>query len=356
MGAESVIGAHRPLMPTIAKRARAVDGPGGAELRSAADATVAPARVERAHARSGDAAGNGTGAHRACAARRAATTRRRCAPADDDAFLLQRSSMRGIRLQLDYWKAEERLQNAGICHAVVIYGSTRIVAPAIANARLGDANRLLAQRPHDAARRRAVAAARRLVEQSAYYRVAREFGRIVAHADRHTRDARLAVVTGGGPGIMEAANRGAYERGAPSIGFNIELPREQAPNPYITPKLCFRFHYFAIRKLHLLERAKAAVFFPGGYGTFDELFEVLTLLQTRKIAPLPVILVGEAYWRRAVDFAFLADEGMIDRRDLALFTYCESAADIWRAIGCWYAQRRAQRTIRRRPSSKPRAL
>ncbi|KVH09123.1 hypothetical protein WS84_19640 [Burkholderia anthina] len=279
-----------------------------------------------------------------------------CTPADADTTLLQRATMRGIRLQLDYWKAEARLQHERIGHAVVIYGSTRIVAPAVANARLDDANRLLVLRPRDPGRRRAVAVASRLVEHSVYYRVAREFGRIVGHADRCTRTARLAIVTGGGPGIMEAANRGAYERGAPSIGFNIELPREQAPNPYITPDLCFRFHYFAIRKLHLLERAKAAVFFPGGYGTFDELFEVLTLLQTRKIAPLPVILVGEAYWRRAVDLAFLADEGMIDRRDLELFTYCESAADIWHAIGSWYARHGAKRPARRTASPKPSAV
>ena len=264
--------------------------------------------------------------------------------------------MRGIRLQLDYWKAEERLQNARIGHAVVIYGSTRIVEPAVASARLDDANRRLAERPHDPARRRAVKIASRLVEHSVYYRVAREFGRIVAHADRCTRTARLAIVTGGGPGIMEAANRGARERGAPSIGFNIELPREQVPNPYISPDLGFRFHYFAIRKLHLLERAKAAVFFPGGYGTFDELFEVLTLLQTRKIAPLPVVLVGEAYWRRAVDLAFLADEGMIDRRDLDLFTYCESAAQIWYAIGSWYARRRQRAPARCDAASAPRAV
>ncbi|WP_244106650.1 TIGR00730 family Rossman fold protein [Burkholderia anthina] len=277
-------------------------------------------------------------------------------PADEDAALLQRAGMRGIRLQLDYWKAEERLQNERIGHAVVIYGSTRIVAPTVAHARLEEANRLLAERPHDPGRRRAVTSASRLVEHSVYYRIAREFGRIVAHADRCTRTARLAIVTGGGPGIMEAANRGAYERGAPSIGFNIELPREQAPNPYITPDLCFRFHYFAIRKLHLLERAKAAVFFPGGYGTFDELFEVLTLLQTRKIAPLPVILVGEAYWRRAVDLAFLADEGMIDRRDLALLTYCESAAQIWHAIGSWYARRRERAPAHCRAASKARVV
>ncbi|AWV00251.1 TIGR00730 family Rossman fold protein [Burkholderia sp. JP2-270] len=278
-----------------------------------------------------------------------------CIQADEDTALLKRPGMRGIRLQLDYWKAEERLQQERIGHTIVIYGSTRIVAPAEANSRLREASRALAERPHDARRRRAVAIASRLVKYSAYYRVAREFGRIVGRADRRTRAVRLAVITGGGPGIMEAANRGAYESGAPSIGLNIELPREQAPNPYLTPALCFRFHYFAIRKLHLLERAKAAVFFPGGYGTCDELFEVLTLLQTRKIAPLPVILVGEAYWRRVVDFAFLADDGMIDRSDLDLFAYCESAQDIWHAIGCWYAQRRS-RPPRRATSRASRAM
>ncbi|RQU52360.1 LOG family protein [Burkholderia cenocepacia] len=329
-------------MPTIVKRVPAGTARGGANgkrIRARPEATAGLDDIQQPSRRARHLAGHPN-----------------CTPGDADTTLLQRATMRGIRLQLDYWKAEARLQHERIGHAVVIYGSTRIVAPAVANARLDEANRLLALRPRDPGRRRAVAVANRLVEHSAYYRVAREFGRIVGHADRRTRTARLAIVTGGGPGIMEAANRGAYERGAPSIGFNIELPREQAPNPYITPDLCFRFHYFAIRKLHLLERAKAAVFFPGGYGTFDELFEVLTLLQTRKIAPLPVVLVGEAYWRRAVDLAFLADEGMIDRRDLELFTYCESAADIWHAIGSWYARCRARRPARRSPSPKPSAV
>jgi len=326
-------------MSTIVKRVPAGVAKRGARPRTVPDASAAKTRGKRLRTRPDALAAND--GSRCIPRRTRRVAKRPNRPAvDDDATLLQRASMRGIRLQLDYWKAEERLQIERIGHTVVIYGSTRIAAPSVANARLDEANRLLAERPHDAARRRAVAVASRLVEHSVYYRVAREFGRIVAHADRCTRTARLAIVTGGGPGIMEAANRGAYERGAPSIGFNIELPREQAPNPYLTPDLCFRFHYFAIRKLHLLERAKAAVFFPGGYGTFDELFEVLTLLQTRKIAPLPVILVGEAYWRRAIDLQFLADEGMIDRRDLELFTYCESAAEIWHAIGSWYARRR----------------
>jgi hypothetical protein len=142
----------------------------------------------------------------------------------------------------------------------------------------------------------------------------------------------MTIVTGGGPGIMEAANRGAFDAGAQSVGLNIALPREQYPNPYITPELCLRFHYFAIRKLHFLLRAHALVAFPGGYGTFDELFETLALVQTRSIRPVPVVLVGEAFWRRAVDVDFLAAEGMIAPEDRALFTYAETAAQIRDAI------------------------
>ncbi|KGC69599.1 putative lysine decarboxylase family protein [Burkholderia pseudomallei] len=253
--------------------------------------------------------------------------------ADEDLAFLQRPEMCGVRLQLDYWKTEETLQRFGICDTVVVYGSTRIASPAVARARLADAQHRLAERPNDPERRHAVSVAVRLLERSHYYGVARDLGRLVGETGRSPHPRRLTIITGGGPGIMEAANRGAHERGAPSIGLNITLPREQFPNPYVTPELCFRFHYFAIRKLHLLERAKAAVFFPGGYGTCDELFEVLTLLQTRKITPLPVVLVGRAFWRSAVDFGFLVDEGMIDPCDAALFRFCETADEIWAAIG-----------------------
>ena len=149
---------------------------------------------------------------------------------------------------------------------------------------------------------------------------------------RHT-----AIVTGGGPGMMEAANRGAFDVGAKSVGLNIKLPHEQYPNPYVTPELCFSFHYFALRKLHFLLRAKALVAFPGGYGTLDELFEVLTLIQTRKIEPIPVVLVGEAYWRRAVDVDFLVDEGVIDFEDRELFRFAETAQEIWNGILHWHA-------------------
>lgn len=144
-------------------------------------------------------------------------------------------------------------------------------------------------------------------------------------------------MTGGGPGIMEAANRGAYDVGAKSIGLNIHLPHEQYPNPYITPDLCFRFHYFAVRKLHFLRRAKALVAFPGGYGTLDELFETLTLVQTRTIKPVPVVLVGESYWRQAINVDFLVDEGVIDPEDRELFWFAETAQEIWDDIQHWHS-------------------
>jgi len=166
--------------------------------------------------------------------------------------------------------------------------------------------------------------------------VAREFGRLVSEANLHRDSDRAVVMTGGGPGIMEAANRGAFDVGAESVGLNIQLPHEQYPNPYITTDLCFSFRYFALRKLHFLRRAKALVAFPGGYGTFDELFEVLTLVQTRKIRPIPVVLVGESYWRRAVDLDFLADEGVIDPEDQDLFWYAETAQEIWDGILHWH--------------------
>jgi len=158
----------------------------------------------------------------------------------------------------------------------------------------------------------------------------------VSKAGAETDGSRMVVMTGGGPGMMEAANRGAYDVGAKSIGLNINLPHEQYPNPYITPDLCFRFHYFALRKLHFLLRTRALVAFPGGYGTFDELFETLTLVQTRKIKPVPIVLVGEDYWRQAFNVDFLADEGVIDAEDRDLFWFAETAEEIWDGILHWH--------------------
>jgi uncharacterized protein (TIGR00730 family) len=256
--------------------------------------------------------------------------------ADEDRAFLRRPEMCGVRLQLDFWKTEEILLRHGIEHTVVVYGSTRLIEPQAAELCLRKAQEALAREPSNADYARAAGIAKRLFDKSRYYPIAREFGRMVARRCATEKVPRLAVVTGGGPGIMEAANRGAFESGAPSIGLNISLPHEQLPNSYISPDLCFKLHYFAIRKMHLLERAKAAVFFPGGYGTCDELFEVLTLLQTGKIAPLPVVLVGKKYWTRAIDFDFLVDEGTIAAGDAKLLTFAESADEIWAVIASWY--------------------
>jgi uncharacterized protein (TIGR00730 family) len=160
---------------------------------------------------------------------------------------------------------------------------------------------------------------------------------LVSAAGRTQEGSRIVVLTGGGPGIMEAANRGAFDVGAKSAGLNIRLPHEQFPNPYITPELCFRFHYFALRKLHFLLRARALVAFPGGYGTFDELFETLTLVQTRTIKPVPVVLVGENYWRKAFDVDFLVEEGVIAPEDRELFWFAETAQEVWEGILYWHA-------------------
>lgn len=256
--------------------------------------------------------------------------------ADRDVDFLQRDDTRGLRLQVDYLKPEFLLEKHRIRHTVVVLGSTRIREPAAAQ-RVVDALRgALAQAPLDQERQRRLAIAERLLAKSRYYEIAREFGRLVGKAGERAEGGRAVVVTGGGPGVMEAANRGAFDVGARSVGLNITLPQEQFPNPYVTPDLCFRFHYFALRKLHFLLRARALVAFPGGFGTFDELFETLTLVQTRKIKPLPVILVGEAYWREAVDLDFLLAEGVIDAEDRELFWFAETAQEIWDGIVHWY--------------------
>jgi uncharacterized protein (TIGR00730 family) len=256
--------------------------------------------------------------------------------ADEDLDFLQSDTTRGVRLQLDYLKTERLLEQHGIAHTIVVFGGTRIAEPQSARRELQRCSEALASNPADAALERRLAIARRIEEKSRYYEIAREFGRIVGAAGENAVGGRIVIMTGGGPGIMEGANRGACDVGAKSIGLNIALPREQYPNPYVSPELCFRFHYFAMRKLHFLKRARALVAFPGGYGTMDELFEVLSLAQTRKIAPVPVILVGEQYWRRVFDADFLVDEGVIDPEDRELFWFSERADSIWRDILDWY--------------------
>jgi len=256
--------------------------------------------------------------------------------ADEDIDFLQRDDVRGVRLQMDYLKADVLLEDHGIKHTIVVFGSTRICEPAAASRKVELLRKELSADPGNAELVRRLAIAERVLAKSRYYEVAREFGQIVGNADHRHGSDRFVVMTGGGPGIMEAANRGSFDVGAESIGMNISLPHEQYPNPYITTDLCFSFHYFALRKLHFLLRAKALVIFPGGYGTLDELFEVLTLVQTRTIDPIPVILVGERYWRQAINIDFLVDEGTIDLEDRELFWFAETAQDIWDGIVRWY--------------------
>jgi uncharacterized protein (TIGR00730 family) len=256
--------------------------------------------------------------------------------ADVDLDFLTQDSMRGVRLQIDYFKPEILFEEHRIRHTIVVFGSTRICEPATAQRKVDVLKAALAAATGNEDLARRLAIAERVLAKSHYYDVAREFGRLVSALNKTANGQHRVVVTGGGPGIMEAANRGAFDIGAKSVGLNIDLPHEQYPNSYITPDLCFSFHYFAMRKLHFLLRAKALVAFPGGYGTFDELFEVLTLVQTRKIKPIPVVLVGESYWRRAVDLDFLVDEGVIDQEDRELFWFAETAQEIWNGILHWH--------------------
>jgi uncharacterized protein (TIGR00730 family) len=269
--------------------------------------------------------------------------------ADQDVDFLNRDETRGPRLQLDYMKAELLLREHGVAQTVVVFGATRIRQPDAARQALAACQAAADAAPDDAALRRRLAIARRAMDNSRYYEIARQFGHIVGRDGEHGRGGRILVLTGGGPGIMEAANRGAFESGQESIGLNVTLPHEQYPNPYITPQLCFRFHYFAIRKLHFMLRACALVVFPGGYGTFDELFELLTLIQTRKMQPVPVVLVGEAFWRRVFDPEFLVEEGVIDPEDRDLFWFAESAEQIWADILRWYEK--MGRPLLRQPAS-----
>ena len=255
--------------------------------------------------------------------------------ADTDIDFLAEDDLRGVRLQIDYLKPELLLREHEIEHTIVVFGSTRIGEPLAALRRVEGLRALLSADADNDDLRRKLAVAERILAKSHYYQVAREFGRLVG-TNPKAYEPRISIVTGGGPGMMEAANRGTFDVGAKSVGLNISLPHEQYPNPYVTPELCFSFHYFALRKLHFLQRAKALVAFPGGYGTLDELFEVLTLIQTRKIKPIPVVLVGEAYWRRAVDIDFLVDEGVIDSEDRELFWFAETAEEIWNGILRWY--------------------
>jgi uncharacterized protein (TIGR00730 family) len=256
--------------------------------------------------------------------------------ADQDVSFLNLDETRGVRLQIDYQKPEFLLEQHGIQHTIVVFGSTRINEPAAMQLKVSALREQLAVDPENEELQRCLAVSERVLAKSHYYEIAQAFGQLVGKAGQSTGDGQLVIMTGGGPGMMEAANRGAYDVGSKSIGLNIKLPHEQYPNPYITPELCFRFHYFALRKMHFLLRTRAMVVFPGGFGTFDELFETLTLVQTRKIEPIPIVLVGKNYWQQAFNVDFLVAEGVIDKEDRDLFWYAETAQEIWDGILQWH--------------------
>ncbi|MDA3869333.1 MAG: TIGR00730 family Rossman fold protein [Gammaproteobacteria bacterium] len=243
---------------------------------------------------------------------------------EDQDFLLS-DELRPVRLQLELMKPEYYLRHQNVLSTIVVFGSARLQSPAQAQDQLAALQERAVSNPDDPTLATEISAARRKVEYSRYYEEARYFSETVSRRFQQQGRLDFVVVTGGGPGIMEAANRGAFEADARSIGLNITLPHEQEPNSYISPDLCFQFRYFGLRKMHFLLRARALVAFPGGYGTFDELFETLTLIQTGKVKRMPVVLVGERFWRRVIDFEFLVEEGMIGRQDIDIFTIVDTA-------------------------------
>ena len=254
----------------------------------------------------------------------------------EDIEFLASDDLRPLRLQLEMLKPERQLRRHKVRSTVVVFGSARLVPEPQARAQLAVLEQRSRAQPTDPMLAVQIAQARKRLDYARYYEEARRFAEIVSRRFQQEQRRDFVVVTGGGPGIMQAANRGAHDAGARSIGLNITLPHEQAPNPFISPELCFRFHYFGLRKMHFLLRARALVAFPGGYGTLDELFEVLTLVQTGKVPRVPIVLVGAAFWRRAIDFDFLVEEGLIDAEDVRLFAVVETAQEIVAVLQAFY--------------------
>ncbi len=252
--------------------------------------------------------------------------------AEYDFDFLKRDDIRHVRMTLELLKTETLLRDNNVKATVVVFGSARIVPHEVAEFRLREAIQAADKKPRDPQAKRGVGRAERVLAKSRFYDEACQFGRLVSTICQIEGRNDFVIATGGGPGIMEAANRGAFDIGAKSVGFNIDLPHEQEPNPYITPDLCFRFHYFAIRKFHFILRAKALVVFPGGFGTLDEMFDTLCLRQTRRMQAIPIILYGREYWESIIDFPKMADEGVIDDEDLKLISWAESPEEAWKII------------------------
>jgi uncharacterized protein (TIGR00730 family) len=246
----------------------------------------------------------------------------------DPEFLLRRET-RGIRFQLEMLKPDLAQRDAGIENTIVVFGSARFREASEAQEQL-----VRAERSGEA---REIARAQAMVRNAHYYEHAREFARTVArYSAKCDKAEQLFICTGGGPGIMEAASRGAHDEGAPNVGLNIALPHEQAANPYVSPELSFKFHYFALRKMHFMMRAKALLAFPGGFGTLDELFEVITLVQCKKSKPVPILLFGTDYWKRLINLDVLVEEGTISPEDLDLFKYVDDSQTAWEHILRFY--------------------
>ena len=257
-------------------------------------------------------------------------------PAEMDMDFLQRDELRPVRLLLELLKPELIFQEDQVKSTIVVLGGTQIVERQLALQQFEAAEAALAKATENRDLRRALARAERILAKSEYYEAAREFGRIVSTLGQADGAGENILITGGGPGIMEAVNRGAFDVHAKSIGLNIALPDEQDPNAYVTPSLCFQFRYFSVRKMHFLMRAKAVVVFPGGFGTLDELFDALTLRQTNRMQNIPIILFAKAYWERAIDFQFLANEGVIEDEHLDLIDYAETSEEVWGIITEFY--------------------
>ena len=253
-----------------------------------------------------------------------------------DTEFISRDYLRPTRLQLELLKPEMVFRHHKITSTIVVFGGTRITETKEAKAEVGRLEQKLKKNPSDVTLKRQLTTAKAVFRKSHFYDEANEFGRLVSAESQQNDDYEYVIVTGGGPGIMEAANRGAWEVGCKSMGLNIRLPMEQEPNPYISPELCMNFHYFAVRKMHFMLRAKALIAFPGGYGTLDELFEALTLVQTKKMQQLPIILFGEKYWKKLIDFEYLVKEGTIAPEDIELFVYADKAKDAWEYIKYFY--------------------
>ena len=252
--------------------------------------------------------------------------------AEQDTDFLRRRELRPVRMQLELLKPEMLLEENGVHSTIVVFGGTQIVPQHEAERRLDIAKVSLEKNRDSVSAARRVDRAQRVLAKSNYYEAARQFGKLVSSICQRGTVCDFVVITGGGPGIMEAANRGAFEVDAKSVGLNITLPHEQDPNPYITPELCFQFHYFALRKFHVILRAKALVVFPGGFGTLDELFDALTLRQTGRMQDIPIILYGKDYWNQVINFQYLADEGVIADEHLDLINYAESPEEAWEII------------------------